>query len=435
LVEMLLPTFNHLSNKSLSLSYLFDIKLVLGYIALLLITSLLAGFYPALVLSSFNPVKTLYSRFSYGGKNYLQRGLVVLQFSLATILIIATITIYRQFNYLTTKPLGYDDTNLVTVEKWGISRDEYKHFSEQLSANPNIIGIAPKNGGSWGTTAKVNGETQLNFAYETVDEAYLPLMKIPLVTGRNFSKEFLTDSSTSVLVNETFVQKAGWKNPIGQVVNFWYNEKQYNVIGVVKDHHYDGINRPIEPQLFTMKPDNQFGKVFIKIKPGTEEAVLPFIQSTFKKLFPLFPYSYRFQTDENLKQYEAEAKWKQMMMFAAIITIFISCIGLFGLSVLNAEKRTKEVGIRKVLGASVSGIAGQLSKDFLRLVMLALLIAMPSAWLLARKWLEDYPYRIDIGWTLFATASIIVLGIAAATVSIQAIKAAGANPTKSLRSE
>jgi putative ABC transport system permease protein len=260
-------------------------------------------------------------------------------------------------------------------------------------------------------------------------------MKIPVTQGRNFSKEFTTDSTQSILVNETFVKKAGWKNPIGQVVDFWYNQQRYNVIGVVKDHHYDGINRPIEPQLFTMKPGNEYGIVFIKIKPGTEQEVLPFIQSTFKSTFPLFPYSYRFKADENLKQYESEAKWRQMMLFGAIITIFISCIGLFGLSVLNAERRVKEIGIRKVLGASVSGIAGQLSKDFLLLVSIALLIAIPTAWLLARKWLEDYPYRIEIGWTLFATAAIIVLIVASFTVSFQAIKAALANPTNNLRSE
>ena len=435
LVQILLPTFNHLANKSLSLSYLVDLKLVAGYLTLLMITAILAGFYPALVLSSFNPVKTLYSRFAYRGKNYLQRSLVVLQFVLATILIIATITIYRQFNYLTTKPLGYDDSNLVSVEKWGISRKEAALFQTMLKTNPNIVNTAPKNGGYWSTMAKINGETQIMFSYETVDESYLPLMKIPLVQGRNFSKEFVSDSSQSVIVNEAFVKKAGWKKPIGEMVNFWYNKKLFSVIGVVKDHHFEGVSRTIEPQLLTMNPENEFGKVFIKIKPGSDVAILPIIESTFKKNFPLFPYSYNFKHDENQKQYEAEAKWRQMMLFGAIITIFISCIGLFGLSVLNAERRVKEIGIRKVLGASVSSVASALSKDFLLLVSLALVIGIPVAWLLTKQWLQNYPYRVAVGWTLFVPAAVLILLVALATVSVQAIKAAMANPTKNLRSE
>ena len=192
------------------------------------------------------------------------------------------------------------------------------------------------------------------FAYETVNESYLPLLKIPVIKGRNFSKDFPSDSAHSVLVNETFVKKAGWKDPIGQEVNFWYNAgEKYTVIGVVKDYHYESLTKEIGPQLFTMKPGNDYGKTFIKIKPNSETASLQHIEKVFKKMFPISPYSYVFKDQENLKNYEAEAKWKQIMLFGAILTIFISCIGLFGLSVLSAEKRTKEIGIRKVLGASV----------------------------------------------------------------------------------
>ncbi len=436
IVELILPVFNNLSNKSLALSYLFDVKLITGYILLFILTALLAGFYPALVLSGYNPVQTLYSRFNLGGKNYLQKSLVVLQFALASFLIIATFTIYKQFNFLTTEKLGYEDTDIVGVHKDFKTHDEAWLFKNELLKDPNIISVAPRNGGLWGTVAKLANDSTIQFDYETVDESFLPTLKIPLAQGRNFSPDFPSDSANSILVNETFVKQAGWKNPIGQTVNFWYNnDKKYTVIGVVKDYHYSSLSEKIGPELFTMKRDNNYGQVFIKIKPNTAASSLKTIQKSFKQLFPLSPYSYVFLNEQNRKNYEAEAKWKQIMLFGAILTIFISCIGLFGLSVLSAEKRTKEIGIRKVLGASVNRVVTILSKDFLKLVFISLIIAIPAAWFAANKWLENYPYRISLSWWLFASAGILVVLIALITVSFQAIKAAIANPVKSLRTE
>lgn len=436
LVELILPVFNNLSNKALALSYLFDARLIAGYIGLFILTALLAGFYPALVLSGYNPVQTLYSRFNLAGKSYLQKSLIVLQFALASFLIIATFTIYKQFNFLTNEKLGYDDNNLVIVQNDFKTHDAAQLFKQELLNDPNIVSVAPRNGGQWGTVAKVSNDSTIQFDYETVDEAYLPTLKIPLVKGRNFSPDFPSDSANSVLVNETFVKQAGWKDPIGQSINFWYdNNKKYNVIGVVKDYHYQPLSQKIGPQVFTMKKDNPYGMTYIKIKPNTAAASLKTIQKIFKQLFPLSPYSYTFKNDENLKSYEAEAKWKQIMLFGAILTIFISCIGLFGLSVLSTERRTKEIGIRKVLGASVKGVAAILSKDFLKLVFISLVIAIPLAWLAASKWLENYPYRITLSWWLFASAGALVILIALMTVSFQAIKAAIANPVKSLRNE
>ncbi|MEO6314002.1 MAG: ABC transporter permease [Chitinophagaceae bacterium] len=436
LVQLVLPLFNELSNKALAISYLFDAKLIGGYLVLFIVTSLLAGFYPALVLSKYNPVQTLYSRFTIGGKNYLQKGLVVLQFTLSSFLIIGTFTIYAQFNYLTNEPLGYDDSNLITVNTWGMKRTDAALIEQELLKSASIAEVAFKNAGSWGTVAKINGETTIDFSYETVNEKYLPLLKIPILQGRNFSKELPSDSTHSVLINEAFAAKAGLKNPIGQEINFWYNDNEkYRVVGVVKNYHYEALTRSISPQVFTMKPGNGLGKTFIKISPHTTSASLAHIEKTFKKLFPLSPYTYAFTDAENRKQYDSEAKWKQIMLFSAVLTIFISCIGLFGLSVLSAEKRTKEIGIRKVLGATVAGIATSLSKDFLKLVIISLFVAMPLAWLAASKWLENYPYRISLSWWMFAAAATLVVFIAMATVSFQAIKAAVANPVKSLRSE
>ena len=434
LVKLILPVFNHLSNKALAISYLFDTKLIAAYLVLFVLTTLLAGFYPAFILSDFNPVKTLYSRFTLSGKNYLQKALVVLQFTLSSFLIIATLIIYYQFNYLTTEKLGYDDSNLVMVEKGGLRPTQAKLFREQLMKNPGILGVAPKNGGYSSTRAKVESDSAIDFTYETIDESYLPLLKIPLVAGRNFSMDFPSDSSKAVLVNESFVKKAGWRNPLGQQVNFWYRNQKYVVIGVVKDYHFQALSQKIGPQLFTMN-GNDFGVVYIKIRPESATSSLAYIQKTFHALFPLAPFSYTFKNDENIKNYEAEAKWKQIMLYSAILTIFISCIGLFGLSVLSAEKRTKEIGIRKVLGASVQSVVTSLSLDFLKLVLIAMVIAIPLAWLAAGKWLQKYPYRIQMSWEIFAAGGLFVIIIALITVSFQAIKAAMANPVESLRTE
>jgi putative ABC transport system permease protein len=243
IVQLILPVFNNLSNKALALSYLLDAKLVAGYILLFVITSFLAGFYPALVLSGYQPVMILYSRFNLAGKNYLQKALVVLQFALASFLIIATFTLYAQFDFLTTKDLGYDDSNIIVVNTGFTKHEKAKVFKDELLKNPNIIGVAPKNGGSWETVAKLSTDSTIQFAYETVDESYLPLLKIPLASGRYFSPDFPSDSAHSVVVNEAFVKKAAWKNPIGQTVNFWYNNNEkYSVVGVVKDYHFAPLN-------------------------------------------------------------------------------------------------------------------------------------------------------------------------------------------------
>lgn len=435
LVQLILPVFNQLANKQLAISYLFDFKLIFVYVILFLLTSFLAGFYPAIILSGYQPTATLYSRFSLGGKNYLQKSLVVLQFALASFLIIGTFVIYSQFNFLINTNLGYDDSNIVEISKGIRSHQEAAVFKNELLKNPDIVDVAAKNGGTWNTMAKLANDSSIKFSYETVDESYIPMMKIQLLQGRNFSKDHPADSINSVIVNEAFVKEAGWKDPIGKTVNFIFNKELYSVIGVVKDYHYQPLNEKIKPQLFTMKNSNNYGIYDIKIKPGTAAASLKFIHQKFKDLYPMSPYSYVFKDEQNRKNYEAEAKWKQIMLFAAIFTIFISCIGLFGLSVLSAEKRTKEIGIRKVLGASVSNVVTTLSKDFLKLVFIAMMIAIPAAWLIAGKWIENYPYRVSLSWWMFASAALLVILIALATISFQAIKAAVANPVKSLRTE
>lgn len=435
LVQLVLPTFNHLANKALAISYLFDSKLVLGYLALFLATGLLAGFYPAIVLSGYNPVTTLYHRFQLSGKNYLQTALVVLQFSIASFLIIGTLTINSQFNYLINKDLGYNDEHLISVEKSNLTREQARVLSQELQKDPNIIAVAPKNNGRWNTGTKVSRDKEVQFTYETVDAEYLPAVQVPVVKGRNFSPAFPADSTRSVLVNEAFVKEAGWKDPIGQIVDFSYENFKCTVIGVVKDYHFADLSEKIGPQLFTMRPANPYGKFFVKIKPGTETSSLRHIAETYARLFPLNPYAYQFMDDENTKRYESEAKWRQIMLFGTVLTIFISCIGLFGLATLSAQRRSKEVGIRKVMGASVTSITRLLTSDFLKLVAASFVFAFPLAYYAIDKWLQNYPYRIGIDAFVFLEAGLLAVLVAFLTVSFQSIRAALMNPVKSLRSE
>ena len=435
LVVVLLPFFNTLANKSLAFSYLLSVKLVLGYIGIFLITSLLAGFYPALVLSGFNPVDSLYNRQNNQGKNYLSKGLVVLQFTLATFLIISTITIYSQFNYLVHFDLGYNDKNVVTISAGGMDKQKMPLLKAELLKSPNVKSVTADQGGRWGTVAHINNGQDAHFDMKHIDEDYLPLFEVPIAKGRNFSKAMVSDTGNAILVNEEFVKQSGWKNPIGQVVDFFYDKKKYNVVGVVKDYHFLSLTEKTPAMLYTMRPDYSWGDVFVKIKDGNRADVLNHIQKTFKSLFPFIPYQYSFKDAKNAEQYDKELKWKQIVTFGAVLTIFISCIGLFGLATLSAERRKKEIGIRKVLGASVEGIVRKLSFDFLILVFISAVIATPAAIWAMQKWLENYPYRIGINAWIFLFAALFVAVIALVTVSFQAIKAAIANPVNILRSE
>jgi putative ABC transport system permease protein len=434
LVIILLPIFNQLSNKALSFTYLLDGKLILTYCILFLVTGFLAGFYPALILSGFDPAETLYNRLRFSGKNYLAKSLVILQFTLATFLIIATITIYAQFNYLTKRELGYNDKNIVLLTTSRMKKDKLEIFKNELLKNPSILKVAGRNRGEWTTIAKADGR-DIDFGLEVIDVNFLQTYEIPLSSGRNFSPSLSTDSTRSILVNESFVKMVGWKEGLGKEVDFFYDNRKYTIVGIVKDYHFESLQFKIRPQLFIMDPQYDYGMLIIKINPEKSSATLKHIETVFKKLQPFEPYQYQFKDEVNIKNYEAENKWKQIISFAAMITIFISCIGLFGLATLAAEKRVKEIGIRKVLGASVSGIAANLSNSFLKLVGIAVVIAFPAAWWAIQKWLENYPYRISVGPGIFFGAALTVVLLSIITVSYQAIRAAKANPVNSLRSE
>ncbi len=434
LTQLALPTFNAVSSKSLSFSYLFDTKLIVLFTSIFLITGLLAGFYPALVLSGYRPVDTLYGRFKLSGKNLLQKSLIVLQFTMASFFIIITLIQYRQVNLFVSKDLGYDDKNVVIVTQDArLQVQSGELFVNELLKEKNIIAVAPRNWGTWNTMAYVNDNQQMGPDMNVVDGRFFDVLKINILDGRGFSKEFGADSTLSVLVNEAFVKEAGWKHAIGQTVKIM-NRDPYQVVGVVQDYHFSSLYEKVRPQLFTCNTKyGTYNTFYIKINEPNTPQTLEYIKSVFKKVYPTKPYGYEFLSNINLKQYEKEQQMKKIFLWSALITIVISCMGLFGLSILTVEKRQKEIGIRKVLGATVIQIAQKFSMDFLKLVFLAFAIAVPIAYWAGNTSLHSYPYRIEIGPDLFAVCFLILLFVTLLTVSYQAIRAAMGNPVKSIR--
>ena len=434
-VQLALPSFNDLSSKALAFEYLFDIKLISYFIGIFLLTGFLAGFYPAIILSGLQPADTLYGRFKLSGKNYLQKSLLVLQFGLAIFFIILTIVQMRQVNLFTSKDLGYNDDNLVVLTTGRTDRTKGETFIQELKNSPMVQSVSPRNQGTWYTMTTINGNQNISPDMNVVDEGFLPTLGLKILEGRNFSKDFPGDSTLSVLVNEAFVKEAKWKNAIGQNV-LVMNRENYKVVGVVKDYHFASLYEKVRPQLFLNNMSHGSYQTFlIKINSQNLPAALEFIKTKFKMMFPTKPFSYEFQTAINEKQYEKEQQMKLIILWVAGIIIFVSCMGLFGLSVLTTEKRRKEIGIRKVLGASLGNIVQKLSTEYLKLILISFVIFAPLAYILAIKLLENYPYRITIGADIFVVCFIGILLITFITVSYQSLRAALENPVKSLKTE
>jgi ABC-type antimicrobial peptide transport system permease subunit len=438
LTYVFLPEFNLLSGKKLSLAYLSDYKLYLGYLALLLMTSILAGIYPSLFLSAFKPVSVLYSNRKLMGKNYFTRGLIVLQFALAIFLIIGTIAVYSQLSFVFHKDLGYDPKNLLKIDlPFSKSNDQILSlFKNRLEGEHSIIGIAGRNRGRTMSGAKVLGR-EIIFDLSNIDEHYLPIFKIPILAGRNFSPDFPGDSLHSAIINENFVKEAGWtiESAIGKSIDLPDDKIKVTVIGVVKDYHFLNLREKIMSQIFMVRSPERTGQIWVKIRPDNMLQTLARIEKVYKDLSPFYPYSYQFMNDIIAKNYETETKWKEILGIAAIMFVGISCMGLFGLVIISVDQRTKEIGIRKVLGAAINSIVLIISKQFVWLIILAFMIAAPFGYWAVHAWLQHFAYRVDIQWWIFGISGGLVLLIALCTIGVKAILAARANPVKSLRTE
>ena len=456
LAAVLLPWLNEFTNKHIS-SSLFINPVAIGlFIALALIVGILAGFYPALVLSAFKPVKVLKSGITPneepGKTPWLRHGLVVTQFALSVLLIISAIVVFNQVNYLHNKDLGFNKEQIMFFPMRGDNMfNNTEAFKNELLKAPGVssvsIGygfpgdavagdeiIVPRNGKQTSHSA-----TQL-----TVDFDYVKTLGVQIVAGRDFSKDMGTDKDHAWLINETAVKQLGFGTPqkaLGQDL-YWHpwgasnpdSLKMGKIIGVVKDFNYKSLYDKVETTVIQVFPDAAW-KVAVKINTSNLGNTISSIRNVWNKFTPDYPIEYKF-LDENFEQmYTAEDKLRSLLWIFTGIAIFIGCLGLFGLAAYTAERRKKEVGIRKVLGASTESVVMLLSKDFVVLVVIALCIASPVAWIFMHKWLEDFAYRVNISWWVFAIAAILSLSIAFITVSFQAIKAAIANPVKSLRTE
>jgi len=445
-----LPAFSQISGRSLSLDPANDWFIVAGFFVLSVITGLLAGSYPAFYLSSFQPIKVLKGKISNSlAAISLRKGLVIFQFIISVVLIIASVVISNQMKYLRSADLGFaKDQQIIIPLRSTSAKNIYASLKNDIKSNPQVSNVGgtlfypgimnPSDLGLYKDGQNVNDAKRVIMNW--VDESCLQTLGIKPVAGRLFSAEFPSDTSQRMIVNEEAVKQIGFASPkeaIGKTVHFdWRGQSlSWTIIGVVKNFHFRDLHVTIEPYGFQLNNQPMYNYLIVHAKAANVTPVLSSIQSNWKKLDPNEPFEYSFLDEDFQKNYEAENRLASIVSSFTFIAIFISCLGLFGLATFSAEQRTKEIGVRKVLGASVTSIIALLSKDFIKLVAVAILIASPLAWWVMNKWLQDFAYRVNVSWAVFVITTITALAIALITISLQAVRAALSNPVKSLRTE
>ena len=453
LAFLCLPTFNRLSGLELDSSYLTKSWFIGLLVVLWLVGSILSGFYPAIVLSSFKPIVVLKGKLKNNMRGILLRkGLVVTQFIASIALIAGTFIVYRQLKYLTSKDMGMNIDQVLVVERPGIadtSRTVFNQnidvFRNELKKDPNIQAVSgsltvPGKQREYKLILKRYGAAATDSAIlriNTLDYDFLDVFKMKLIAGRKFSPDFPKDPDTSIIITETASRLLGFKKPedaIGQTCTIQQFGRNFNIVGVVNDYHQVSLKKPLDPSMFFCSLyDAEYYS--IRVKTSDLPQTIDHARKSWATAFRGNPFEYFFLDEYFDKQYANDRKFEKLFLTFAVLAIIIGCLGLFGLSAYTASQRVKEIGIRKVLGASVPDITKMLSKDFLRLIIIAILIASPIAWWIMDKWLQDFAYRVDISWWIFLAAGALALIIAMLTVSFQAIKAAIANPVKSLRTE
>ena len=439
-VTLVLPQFNQFTGKQIQIPF-DNGTFWLSLTGLLLVTGFISGSYPALYLSSFRPVRVLKGlpKFSSSAL-WFRKGLVVFQFTLSIILIIVTIVVSKQVKYIQTTNLGYDKENLVYISLEGDLAAKYKLFKSQGLQMPGIQNVTKITDGPTrinnGTTGvQWNGKDpnlKIDFAHAAIGYDFIKTMHLQLAQGRDFSEDFATDS-VGYIINETALGIIGYPDPIGKPLTLW--KQKGTIIGVLKDFHFNSLHTEINPLILRLGEDANWGSALVRTEPGKTKEALASLEKICKELNPQFPFSYKFSDEEYQKLYTSEQVVSKLANYFAVLAIFISSLGLLGLVMFAAQQRTKEFGIRKVLGATPATLFNLLSKEFLLLVLIAIAIASPLAWIAMNKWLQDYVYRIHISWWMFGVAGVFAILIALVTVSFQAIKAVITNPVKSLRTE
>lgn len=441
LFALSLPWFNELAGKSIELGYLLNPVYIGSLIALILLISILAGGYPAFYLSSFNPLNALKSKFSGKGKGSgIRSGLVIFQFVISAGLILSTLIVREQMNYIQNKNLGYDKDQLLVVRDSYLLENNEDNFIDQINSDPRVASLthsafvpAGETDNEVGGIFK-NNEFQRRMIFYNVDENYLQTMGIELVKGRNFSKDY-GDESNKTIINEKAAEILGIANdPIGETFQRDTNEglKDMTVIGVIKDFNFKSLHQEIEPLFLLKRP---YGGVIIRSKVADMSGLIANVNDLWNSYNPKEALNYSILDDSYRHAYLKERKMGTILSLFAILTIIVACLGLFGLVTFTAEQRFKEIGIRKVLGSSAGQIVALLSKDFLKLVVISFIIAFPLSYYLMNKWLQDFAYRIEIYWWLFFLAAIITIAIAFLTIGIKSYRAASVNPIKSLKTE
>ncbi|MFQ5675331.1 MAG: ABC transporter permease [bacterium] len=439
LTEMLLPVFNDLSGKTLSLDQ-WRVEFLFGFLGIVIFSGLVSGSYPALYLSSFSPLQTLKGRKGIAPTGSLFRKiLVVMQFTLSVMMIIGTIVVSRQIDYIRNKNLGLEKENLAYVWMPGKFREKYETAKHELLKNPSIVSVTAtsqlptyvaSSTSGWDWQGK-NPDDNVLMHFILVDYDYLQTFKMALAEGRFFSPEFATDSLAAV-VNETAVEVMGMTSPIGQRLSIGRNN--LHIVGVVKDFHFKPIRTKIEPMVLLLT-QNRFNIMVLKISPGNIPSTVDYIKDVYKKFDAETPFELSFLDERYERLYRTEQRIGSISAYFAVVAILISCLGLYGLAAFMAEQRTKEIGIRKVLGATISHIFLLLSRNFVLLVVLANLIAWPLAYFVMSKWLQNYAYHTSLQVAIFAIAAIVTVAIVLLTICTQTIRAARANPVESLRYE
>jgi putative ABC transport system permease protein len=436
-VQLLLPAFREITGKEISLH--INSSLILSAIGITLITGFVAGSYPALYLSSFRPAVVLKGKLNNSsGDSSIRKVLVVFQFSISVILIVSVMIVYKQMKLIQNKNLGYNKDNIIVFSNEGRLGKNLSPFFAELRKIPGVINVSDENGNFLGNTSHGGSgiswegmDPGLGIEYygNDIDYHFFETMGMQIAEGRAFSENF--NDSTSVIFNQSAIQAMGIKNPIGKTVTMWGKRKQ--IVGVAKDYHFQSMYKKISPAFLTYANNNM--TTLVKIKAGNESQTLSGIKDLYSKFNDNIDFNYSFMNDDYNALYASEQRVAKLSGYFAGMAILISCLGLFGLSAFAAQKRQKEIGIRKVIGASVSNIAAMLSADFLKPIFISLLIAIPVSWWGANSWLNGFAYRVNVDLSIFFITCLIIALIALCTISFQTIKAAMANPVKSLKSE
>lgn len=438
ILVLVLPQFNVITGKQLSLG--FDINLIAAILGVTVITGLLSGSYPALYLSGFNPAVVLKGKLkSSAGELWIRKGLVIFQFTLSVILIIAMLVVYQQIQYIQTKNTGYDKDNILSFNMTGTSPENTNALLAEAKNIPGVVNISSMDHNSlissFGNSAPTwdgkDPKTVIQFGNIGINYDMIETLGLQIKSGRSFSRKISSDS-LEVILNEAAVEAMGIKDPIGKRMDV-FGDGRRKIVGVVKNFHFQSLHENVKPFALRLSPNTD--AVMAKIKAGTEKQTIDQLQLLYQKYHPGYSFDYRFLDDDYQAQYVSEKRVAILSRYFGGLAILISCLGLFGLAAFTAERRFKEIGIRKVLGASASGVVLLLSKDFLKLVFLAVVIAFPLSWLAMNQWLKGFAYRTSIHISIFLIAGISIILITLFTVSFQAVKAALANPVKSLRSE